>query len=886
MIALLVLIVCVCLAGAYVYHEFFAAKPAEHRNITDLQSAYNADTEIAQALDKYKASQEKATVITHDSGRQRVVALTFDGLSDRTTVQRILDLLKKHDIKATFFVDGVQTAEDPQTVVNIRTEGHKIENYTLSGVVKMERLPGEVLIKDFCRAQKIIRVTVDKWPNLLKCNDTAYTDDVLRAAKASGFESVIKSDVVVDTKMVNSPKAADDFVSANVKPGYVVSVKLKTNIDPIVNEPGKTDLRPAIDKQPGLKQLSQQADTGEKELIDAVDRLLGALKKANYASAYVETFPKTRPVPVTTPAATPKKTTFRETILDKLISAAMFVREQFTALFACRTAFAAEFTENNMAKELKFIPTSEQAIAYTFGGLTNEKAVNDVLARLKRLGIKGTFFVMEVEMRRYPEIVRKIIANGHEIGLGIRPRDGETAEETGKAIARGRKLLQDQFGVTTNLIKQPWAAVTDTTREAIAAAGCVLIGQSMNVVQTKHKDYTSADQIMPEIFGKSVFSLSRGQIIHFRLDFYTNERLVGDLMETIKSRKIDNIAYATSFDSPAYNMDNDSQYRIKPVGKILANANAVYQFPVDQQNVPAEVTRGPRLTIDRNNFLAEVSNRYIGNYQVDFEDRMLGFTKMEARRLDTTGYIHTEKNIIFLTFDDWGTDASVNKILYVLRKHKVPATFFVLTNNVLLNPNLVRSMALQGHEIGSHSDKHKPMAARDPKTNRQFESYTKEEYIKEYATSYQKLREIVGDVTINGKPALTRYFRPPQLAISRTGFEALFDTGFEFFVNGSCESYDYKAKNYAELVDFIKDGLYTKHGELQKGAVLVMHMGDPDIYTAVALDILLTANEAKEDSDPSKFQVARLSDYLKDGYSQINKKKTLRLFGDQEKAKE
>jgi hypothetical protein len=40
----------------------------------------------------------------------------------------------------------------------------------------------------------------------------------------------------------------------------------------------------------------------------------------------------------------------------------------------------------------------------------------------------------------------------------------------------------------------------------------------------------------------------------------------------------------------------------------------------------------------------------------------------------------------------------------------------------------------------------------------------------------------------------------------------------------------------------------------------------------------LTANEAKADSDPSKFKVGRLSDYLFDGYSQINPKKTLRLL--------
>lgn len=33
--------------------------------------------------------------------------------------------------------------------------------------------------------------------------------------------------------------------------------------------------------------------------------------------------------------------------------------------------------------------------------------------------------------------------------------------------------------------------------------------------------------------------------------------------------------------------------------------------------------------------------------------------------------------IAFLTFDDWGTDVYVTKLLEVLRKHNVKATFFV-----------------------------------------------------------------------------------------------------------------------------------------------------------------------------------------------------------------
>jgi peptidoglycan-N-acetylglucosamine deacetylase len=877
----LVLLICICLTGVLLFKDFFTTQTGgNHRNITDAESFYNADAEIVQALGQMKNSQEKATVITHSNSGQRVIALTFDGLTDRTVVQQILDLLKKYHAKATFFVDGVQTAEDPQTVINIKNAGQQVENYTLSGMVKMENLPMERLVKDFCRAQKIIKVTTDKGPNLLKCNDTNYTDQLLQAAKACGFNGVVKSDAFLNVKQINSfHLAADNFVG-NIRPGSIISVKLKTNIEPIINEQGKTDLKPAIDKQPGLKELPKQEDLGEKEIVDAVEKLLIALKKANYTTVYVENFSKNN---ITQELM---KTTFLQPGINDgrevndssfLINAAFLVKKQIQSLFSCRTAYAAENIDSN-AQEIKTILTTEPALSYTFGGLSDEGVVNDVLERLNRLGIKATFFVTETEMKKYPETVRKIIENGHEIGIAIRPKNEETFDKICENITRCRKILEEQFGVTTNLIKQPSGFVADATKEAVSILKCKLIGQSMNVVQIKHKDYTSADQVLSEIFRKSMVSLARGQILYFRMDYYTNGQLVGNLMEKIKQRKVDNIAYAKSYDNPVSNPANDSQYVIKPIGEILNNTKFIYHYPVDLKNVPVRLRNdGAELNIDQHNFLSEASKRYIGNEYVNDEDRMLGFSKMEIRRFDKNGCVHTGDKAIFITFDDWGTDAAINKLLYVLRKHNVKATFFVLTNNVLNNPNLLRAIAMEGHDIGDHSDKHKPMVIRDEKTGKQVETQGKEEYVKELAASYQKLRAVTGDVIVNGKPVLTRFFRPPTLAISKMGLESLFETGYEYIICGSSSTEDYDAKNVSQLLKTIEDGVYTQNGEVRKGAILVCHMSDNAAYTAMALDILLTANEAKADLDPSKFKVGRLSDYLPDGYSQIDREKALQL---------
>lgn len=863
--AAVVLLGCVCALGLFLFKDFFTTQTGgEYRNMPDLESSYSAEEEIAKAKEKMELSKEMAVVVTGVKTNQRYVALTFDGLADRATLQKVLDTLKKYNAKATFFVDGLQVAEDPQTVANIRKEGQRIENYTLLGLSKMDTLSIERLLNDFCRSSKIVKINTDKGPFLLKCNDTKYTEDVRRVARACGFEGVVRSDLFLDVKQIKASPNANAFVGT-VKPGNIISVKLKPNVDPLTQEPGKTNLKPAIDKQPGLKELKNE-DVSSNDTAEAVEKLLVALDKARYQTAYVEEFMKKKEVKA----------------LGNNGGASLLqsVGEWAASFLAMPTAYAADLPEREGALEMKFITTTEPAVAYTFGGLANETAVDNMLKRLDELGIRGTFFVLEVEMTKQPHVVQKIIAKGHEVGLALRPKENEPQGVTEESIRRGLAMLRERFGVETKLVKQPWGQVTEETKRAVQAVGCLLIGQSINVVQSKHKDYEAAEQVMGEIFGKSVFSLARGQIVHFRMDFYTKTNLAADLAVMIKERKVDNIAYVTAFDNPANNPANDSQFAIKSVGDILKNRKYRYQLPIDMSRVPDSLRRdGQAEGYEPEHFVQFVSQRYIGSDLVTYEDRMFGLSKTNIRRLDQTGLVHTKDNVIFITFDDWGTDAAISKLLYVLEKHKAPAAFFVITHNVLNNPNLLRAIAEQGHTIGSHSDGHQPMSFRNEETQRIVGNMTKEQYKKDYSTSFQKLRSIVGDVVIQGRPALNRYFRPPTLAISRDGMEALFEEGFEYVISGSCSTYDYKAQSVEELVHSMVEGVYTKEGVLRKGAVLVMHMGDSCAFTPVALDILLTANEAKADTDPTKFKVGYFSDYLLPGYSQIDRKKSLKLSG-------
>ena len=60
---------------------------------------------------------------------QPVVAITFDDGPDPVWTPQVLDLLAKHEVRATFFVVGENARRHPELVARIRAEGHEIGNH-------------------------------------------------------------------------------------------------------------------------------------------------------------------------------------------------------------------------------------------------------------------------------------------------------------------------------------------------------------------------------------------------------------------------------------------------------------------------------------------------------------------------------------------------------------------------------------------------------------------------------------------------------------------------------------------------------------------------------------------------------------------------------------
>ena len=68
-----------------------------------------------------------------------------------------------------------------------------------------------------------------------------------------------------------------------------------------------------------------------------------------------------------------------------------------------------------------------------------------------------------------------------------------------------------------------------------------------------------------------------------------------------------------------------------------------------------------------------------------------------------------EDKAVALTFDDGPHPSQTDRILSILDKYGVKATFFEIGQNVRLYPDVTARVAKAGHEIGSHTDSHRYM---------------------------------------------------------------------------------------------------------------------------------------------------------------------------------
>lgn len=188
-----------------------------------------------------------SVLISNGSLQQKKISLTFDAGSDAIGIG-ILDVLKKHNVKATFFLTGKWVEKYPSLAKRIAEEGHDIGNHSYSHPDAV-KTTANAFKQDIIKAEKAIKEATGKSPQpYFRFPFGSYNSAALRTAGAAGYPYSIQWSL--DT--IDWQQPATEIIISRIKTGA-------SNGDIILMHIGGKNTPEAVDKViPWLKDQGYQ----------------------------------------------------------------------------------------------------------------------------------------------------------------------------------------------------------------------------------------------------------------------------------------------------------------------------------------------------------------------------------------------------------------------------------------------------------------------------------------------------------------------------------------------------------------------------------------------------------------------------------------------------
>jgi peptidoglycan/xylan/chitin deacetylase (PgdA/CDA1 family) len=127
-----------------------------------------------------------SVIISNGSVQQKEIALTFDAGSDAIGIA-ILDVLKKHNVKATFFLTGSWADKFPSYSKRMAVEGHDIGNHTYSHPDAVNT-NSNIFVQDIIKAEEAIKSATGVTPRpYFRFPFGSYNAAALKAVGGAGY---------------------------------------------------------------------------------------------------------------------------------------------------------------------------------------------------------------------------------------------------------------------------------------------------------------------------------------------------------------------------------------------------------------------------------------------------------------------------------------------------------------------------------------------------------------------------------------------------------------------------------------------------------------------------------------------------------------------------
>ena len=156
---------------------------------------------------------------------KKVIYLTFDAGYENGHTEAILDALKKHDVKATFFLVGNYIKSCPELVNRMVEEGHTVANHTYSHPDMSAISSKEGFRKELEKLEGLFRETTGKeMTKYYRPPQGKFSRSNLQMAKELGYKTFFWSLAYVDWFNDRQPTKEEAFkkLLGRIHPGAIV----------------------------------------------------------------------------------------------------------------------------------------------------------------------------------------------------------------------------------------------------------------------------------------------------------------------------------------------------------------------------------------------------------------------------------------------------------------------------------------------------------------------------------------------------------------------------------------------------------------------------------------------------------------------------------------
>ena len=392
---------------------------------------------------------------------------------------------------------------------------------------------------------------------------------------------------------------------------------------------------------------------------------------------------------------------------------------------------------------IKNAATTQKAVSLTFQSLCSDKEIESLLNTLAALNIKATFFVTGEDAATRKALIKSIAAAGHDVesgGFFEKSLNTISFEEACKSLFTSIAAIKKATGKTPAFYRPPYGNVDESLQKACQTVGLTPI--LYNKYPPMQKEQTAKEVL--SYFSKG---FHRGDIITLHMNEY---RDLDEIVEGIAA-----IVF-------------DTGYGFAPLAELYANQYEVKPL--------AEIEGWDEIKINE-------------DYDAD--------ASIKTRSLNR---IPVKENVMFLTFDDWGGDKHVTSILDTLDRYGVKASFFLIGEGVINNPNLARAISEAGHDVGNHTYTHSII-----------NTLAADELQEDVVKCQQVVAEAIGR-------APEPYFRPPTLTYDTPTTNAVLACGMEYSFLSNISTQDYE-RSAEEVIQYAIENA-------RRGELVVLHLTD------------------------------------------------------------